>query len=124
MQDNQQFEQLLLQYNQLLNGSKDIEQMIDNDDYDTALSFVEKQRDLFLNCKNILSYLDLTDEQKNIVSQIKQELASVTLANMERIKNYMSNVQGEITKMKNLQKFQNAYNAGMDSSGSLLDFNE
>ena len=124
MQDNQQYEQLMLNYNQLLNSSKEIEKMIENDDYDTALSFVEKQRDIFLNCNNILSYLELTIEQQQDVARIKQELIDITLSNMEKIKSYMSNIQGELAKVKNMQKFQNAYGAAMDASGSILDYNE
>ena len=124
MQDHQQFEQLMLRYNQLLNGTKDIEKMIDNEDYDTALSFVTKQRDIFVNCNNILKYLELTDDQREILNKVKQELTSLTLSNMEKINNYMANVQGELSKIKNLQKFQNAYENNLDTNGSIIDFNE
>ena len=36
MQDEKQFEQLMLQYQQLKNGSEDISRMIDNEDFDNA----------------------------------------------------------------------------------------
>ena len=64
MQDEKQFEQLMLQYTQLKNGSEDIARMIDNEDYDNALTLIKSREQLFLSCKCIRNYLELTPVQQ------------------------------------------------------------
>ena len=51
MQDEQQFEQLMLQYNQLKNGSVDIARMIAIEDFDSAITMIKNREQLFLSCK-------------------------------------------------------------------------
>lgn len=41
MQDEKQFEQLIMQYTQLKNGSEDISRMIDNEDFDNAITMIK-----------------------------------------------------------------------------------
>ena len=60
MQDEQQFEQLMLQYRQLKNGSEDISRMIDNEDFDSAITMIKNREQLFLSCKCMCKYLELT----------------------------------------------------------------
>ena len=69
MQDEQQFEQLMLQYTQLKNGSEDISRMIDNEDFDNAITMIKSREQVFLSCKCMLKYLELTPvEQKKLDS--------------------------------------------------------
>ena len=56
MQDEQQFEQLMLQYNQLKNGSEDIARMIANEDFDSAITMIKNREQLFLSCKCMRNY--------------------------------------------------------------------
>ena len=56
MQDEQQFEQLMLLYNQLKNGSEDIKKMILNEDFDNAISMIKSREDIFMNCRTIRNY--------------------------------------------------------------------
>ena len=51
MQDEKQFEQLMMQYIQLKNGSEDIARMIDNEDFDNAITMIKNREQLFLSCK-------------------------------------------------------------------------
>ena len=60
MQDKQQFDQLIMQYNQLKNGSEDIRQLIQKEDFDTAMTMLKARESLFLNCKCMRKYLELT----------------------------------------------------------------
>ena len=52
MQDEQQFEQLMMLYQQLKNGAEDISRMIDKEDYDSALTMLNSREQIFINCKN------------------------------------------------------------------------
>ena len=64
MQDEQQFEQLMLQYKQLKNGAEDIRAMIDSEDYDGALTMIKSRESLFMSCKCMRKYLELTPVQQ------------------------------------------------------------
>ena len=44
MQNEQQFQQLILQYKQLINGAKDIALMIQQEDFDNAITMVKTTR--------------------------------------------------------------------------------
>ncbi len=66
MQDKQQFEQLMMQYEQLKNRAIEISSMIDNEDYDSAITMIKTREDIFLSCKCIRRYLEMTPEQENI----------------------------------------------------------
>ena len=59
MQDDKQFEQLMLQYNQLKNSAIDIARMIKNEDFDSALTMINSREGVFLSCKCIRKYLEL-----------------------------------------------------------------
>ena len=43
MQDEKQFEQLIMQYTQLKNGSEDISRMIDNEDFENAITMIKNR---------------------------------------------------------------------------------
>ena len=58
MQDEQQFEQLIMQYNQLKNGALDIRRMIEKEEFDSAMTMIKSRESLFLNCKCMRNYLD------------------------------------------------------------------
>ena len=64
MQDEKQFEQLMMQYTQLKNGSEDIARMIDNEDFDNAITMIKNREQLFLSCKCMSKYLELTPVQQ------------------------------------------------------------
>ena len=64
MQDQQQFEQLMLQYNQLKSGSELIRDLIEKEDFDTAMTMLKTREPLFLNCKCMRKFLELTPEQE------------------------------------------------------------
>ena len=74
MQNEQQFEQLMLQYNQLKNGAEDISRMIQNEDFDNALTMINSREEIFLSCKCIRKYLELTPVQQKELDTILSEL--------------------------------------------------
>ena len=51
MQDEKQFEQLMLQYTQLKNGSEDISRMIDIEDFDSAITMLKNREQTELSSK-------------------------------------------------------------------------
>lgn len=124
MQDEKQFEQLMMQYTQLKNGSEDIARMIDNEDFDNAITMIKNREQLFLSCKCIRKYLELTPVQQKELETLLDEIREQELKNMKKLEQGMDAVQLELKKSQQSQKIQQAYDFNADQSGSILNIQE
>lgn len=124
MQDEKQFEQLILQYTQLKNGSEDISRMIDNEDFDNAITMIKSREQLFLSCKCIQKYLELTPVQKKELDALLDEIRELEMKNIKKIEKGMEEVQMQIKKSQKSQKIQQAYEFNSDPKGSLVNLQE
>ena len=125
MQDEQQYEQLLMQYRQLKNGAEDIAKMIENEDFDSAITLTKSREQLFLSCKCMRRYLELTPVQQKEIDNIVDEIKKIERSNIKKIEKEMESVQLELSKTQKTQKLHNAYdNTSMDSSGSMVNIEE
>ena len=124
MQDEKQFEQLMMQYTQLKNGSEDIARMIDNEDFDNAITMIKNREQLFLSCKCMRKYLELTPVQQKELETLLDEIREQELKNMKKLEQGMEAVQLELKKSQQSQKIQQAYDFNADQSGSILNVQE
>lgn len=124
MQDEKQYEQLIMQYNQLKNGAEDIAAMIEIEDYDSAITMIKSREQIFLNCKCMRRYLELTPTQKNEVEKLVEEIRKLELKNIKKIEKNMNEVQTELTLSQKTQKIQNAYEKDENSQGSIVNVEE
>ena len=124
MQDEKQFEQLIMQYTQLKNGSEDIARMIDNEDFDNAITMIKNREQLFLSCKCMRKYLELTPVQQKELETLLDEIREQELKNMKKLEQGMDAVQLELKKSQQSQKIQQAYDFNADQSGSILNVQE
>ena len=124
MQDEKQFEQLMMQYTQLKNGSEDIARMIDNEDFDNAITMIKNREQLFLSCKCMRKYLELTPVQQKELETLLDEIREQELINMKKLEQGMDAVQLELKKSQQSQKIQQAYDFNTDQSGSILNVQE
>ena len=124
MQDEKQFEQLMLQYQQLKNGSEDISRMIDNEDFYSAITMIKGREQLFLNCKCMRKYLELTPVEQKQADEILDEIRTLELQNIKKLQKGMDEVQAELKKSQQSQKFQQAYETGEDYKGSIVNVQE
>ena len=124
MQDEKQFEQLMMQYTQLKNGSEDIARMIDNEDFDNAITMIKNREQLFLSCKCMRKYLELTPVQQKELETLLDEIREQELKNMKKIDQGMDAVQLELKKSQQSQKIQQAYDFNADQSGNILNIQE
>lgn len=124
MQDEQQFEQLMMLYQQLKNGAEDISRMIDKEDYDSALTMLNSREQIFINCKNIRRYLELTPVQKKEADRVFEEIRDLEMKNIKKLEKGMAEVQAELKKSQQSQKFQQAYDVNPDAQGSILNLQE
>ena len=124
MQDEQQFEQLMMQYTQLKNGSEDIARMLDNENYDDAITMIKNRQELFLSCKCIRNYLELTPVQQKELDTLLDEIREQELKNIKKLEQNKDAVQLELKKSQQSKKIQQAYNINSDENGSILNIQE
>ena len=124
MQDENQYEQLILQYNQLKNGAEDISKMIDNEEYDSAITMLKSREPLFTSCKNIRRYLEMTPVQQKEADALMEEIRELELKNIKKLEKSMDEVKLELVKAQKNQKIQQAYDSDIDSMGSIINIQE
>jgi len=124
MQDEKQFEQLMLQYNQLKNGAEDIKRMIEQEDYDSAISMINMREEIFRNCKCMRKYLELTPVQAKELDNILVELRVLEMNNINLLSKNISMVKQELRKSNQNTKFVNAYDYNENQRGSIINVEE
>ena len=124
MQDEQQFEQLMMQYRQLKNGAEDINRMILNEDFDNAIGMIKAREEIFLNCKCMRKYLELTPVQENELNTLLDELRALELENIKILQEGMEEVQKELKKTQQHEKIHQAYDFDESQKGSLINYSE
>lgn len=124
MQDEKQFEQLILQYTQLKNGSEEISRMIDNEDFDNAITMIKNREKVFLNCKCMRKYLELTPVQQNQLDKLIDEIRDLEMGNIKKLEDGKNKILLELKKSQKTQKIQQAYDFNADSSGSIINIKE
>ena len=124
MQDEKQYEQLIMQYTQLRNGSEEISRMIDNEDFDTAITMLKTRESLFLSCKCMRKYLELTPVQQTELDKLLDEIRELEIKNIKKLEAGKDKVQAELKKSQQSQKIQQAYEFDADSSGNNVNIQE
>ncbi len=124
MQDKQQFDQLIMQYTQLKNGSEDIRQLIQKEDFDTAMTMLKTRESLFLSCKCMRKYLELTPEQEQELNILLEEIKTSEMTNIKLLQEGMENVQKELKLSQKNEKIQQAYDFDENQKGSIVNYME
>ena len=124
MQDQQQFEQLILQYNQLKSGSEEIKRMIQNEDFDSAITLIKQREPIFLNCKCMRKFLKLTTEQEKELNILLDELKELEMGNIKTLQENMLIVKKELKQVQKTEKIQQAYDFDENQSGSIINYAE
>ena len=117
MQDEQQFEQLMMQNRQLKNGSEDVRRMIYNEDFDNAITMIKSREPIFLNCKCMRKYLELTPVQEKELNAILDEIRVLELENIKILETGMADIQRELKR--NQQTEKTAYFLGRPAAQTL-----
>ncbi len=124
MQDEKQFEQLMMQYTQLKNGSEDISRMIDNEDFDNAITMIKNREKIFLNCKCMQKYLELTPVQQKELDKLIDEIRDLEIKNIKKLEDGKDRVLAELKKSQKTQKIQQAYEFNADASGTIVNIKD
>ena len=124
MDNEQQFEQLMLQYEQLKNGAEDIMQLMKEEDFDSAISMTKSREAIFLNCKCMHKYLELTSEQKQKADAIIEEIKNLEKRNIDYLSDNIEKVNQELKKTQKTEKIQMAYEFDEDQKGSIINIKD
>ena len=124
MQDDQQFEQLMLQYNQLKNGSELISEMIAKEDFDSAMTMIKSRESMFLSCKCIRNFLELTKEQENELNTLLDELRTLEMQNIKTLEENKQKVLQELKQTQQNEKIQQAYDFENIQKGSIVNIQD
>lgn len=124
MQSEQQFEQLMLQYEQLKTGADDILNLIEQEDFDSAITMIKSRESVFLNCKCMRKYLELSKDQENKVNKIVSEIKDLEKRNIDMLSERINEVKKELKKTQKSEKIQMAYEFDEDQKGSILNLKE
>ena len=124
MRDEQQFEQLMLQYNQLKTGADDILHLIESEDFDGAITMIKSREPVFLNCKCMRKYLELTPEQENEANKTLDEIRVLEKRNIDLLKQNMEEVKQELQKTQKSEKIQMAYEFDENQKGSIINIKD
>ena len=122
MQSEQQFEQLIFQYEQLKKGSEEIRSLIEKESFDSAITMIKNREAIFLNCKCMRRFLELTEEQSQKLETLLDELRTLELANIKLLENNMAQVKAELRKTHKAEKIQQAYDFDENQKGSLINY--
>ena len=124
MQDEKQYETLIMQYKQLKNGAEDIAKLIDAEDYDNAITMLQSREAVFLNCKCIRRYLELTPVQQAELDNLLDEIRTLELKNIKKLEKGMAEIQTELAMSQKSKKLQNAYEGTEGTKGTILNVEE
>ena len=124
MQSQQQFEQLMLQYNQLKSGSEIIRDLIEKEDFDAAMTMLKSREETFLSCKCMRKYLELTPQQEKELNFLLDEIRTLELNNIKALETNMHKVQQELKLSQQNEKIQQAYDFDENARGSILNVSE
>ena len=124
MKSNEQFEQLMFQYNNLKNGSLEIKKLIENEMFDDAIALIKNRDAVFLNCKCMRRYLELTEEQEKELNSILDDLRISETNNIKLLEKSMNEIQIELNKNRQSEKIAQKYTQSELNNGTIINYSE
>ena len=98
--------------------------MLENEDYDSALTMLKLRESVFLNCKCMRKYLELTPEQEKIANEILDEIRNLEKENIDFLTKGMSEIQLELKRSIQTEKIQQAYEFDESHKGSIINIQD
>lgn len=120
-----QFEQLKMLYNQVLATSKEIKKLIENNNYEDALSREMHKAKLIKSIDIVKKTLNFTVEEKKTLSVIIEEIKKQELENLNKLQENKEETSAQIQYISAQQKILAKYvSMEQNSEGSIIDINE
>ncbi len=121
-----QFEQLMLYYNQLKAMAVEIAGMLEKEAYNDALTMLNHRKRVVRELGLILRYIEMSDEQKQTVDNIKKEILEIEGNNIKKLQKDMEDVKYELDIASSKVRFRNKYNPYEveQASGNVIDMKD
>ena len=120
-----QFEQLEGLYTQFANLADEIEFMIDNEEYNEAVSKLQHKDSLIKQFILIKKTVSLDEETTAKMLLMEEALVKREKQNIEKLTRLRDEVATELNKTKKSVKLNNAYiKTNTQNQGSIMDFSE
>lgn len=97
--------------------------MLEKESYNEALTMLNHRKYVVKELGLILKYIELTDEQKQTVENIKKEILEQEAKNIQKLQTDMEDVKYELDIASSKVKFRNKYNPyeAELASGNVID---
>lgn len=119
------FENLELLYNQFFNLTDEINKMIENEDYNAAISKLEYKDKLIKKLSVTKKTVELNEENKQKLSLIEETLKEKDQNILKFLTNLRIELSEELKDTKNRLKMNTAYEIKKESnSGLMVDISE
>lgn len=105
-----QFNQLMLYYNQLKGMAEELTVMLAKESYNEALTMLNNRERVVKELNLILKYIVLTETQQKTVEAIKEEIRTMEAANIEKLQKDMEDVKYELDVVSSKVRFRHKYN--------------
>lgn len=105
-----QFEQLMLYYSQLKGMAEQIKTMLSKESYNDAITMLQHRERVARELSLMMNYIQLTPEQEQIVSVIKEEVRLLELENIQNLQKEMEDVKYELDVVSSKVRFRHKYN--------------
>ena len=76
--------------------------MIEAEDYDGAITLMKSREPVILNCKCMLKYIELSDEQKKEVENIRQEISELEKRNIDIMQTKIVDIKDELKQIQKI----------------------
>ena len=98
--------------------------MIEGEDFDNAITMLKSREAVFLNCKCMRNYLELTPVQTKELDTLLDEIRILEAENIKILTKNMAEVKKELKVTQRSEKLHQAYDFDESSKGSIVNVEE
>lgn len=118
------FEQLESLYKQFFNLADEIESLVEDEEYNEALSRLQYKDSLIKKLALIKKTVEVDNPQLEKMLEMEKNLIKREKENIETLKSLKDNILSQMHKTKHNINVNNAYKTSTDNQGAILDFKE
>ena len=96
----------------------------EKEDFDSAMTMLKTRESMFLNCKCMRKFLELTPEQEKELNIVLDDLRALEMGNIKALEKNMEKVQQELKLTQQTEKIQQAYDFDENTRGNIINVTE
>ena len=116
-----QFDQLKMYYTQLLNIALEIKELINNENYNDAMTKLTYREGILRQDRIMKRYVKFNDEQKKEIDDIVEKLKELEESNIYRLQSEKAQVQKELLLASQTAKLKTLYDPMGGNESQIID---